>query len=332
MSATVQTSIRRTHSSHRRGAVLVEFAIVSFVLLLLFSAILSFGIILFKANVVQQAADVAAQELARTPLNPTGYTLDQVLFEYVDPNDTANPLSAVRSQLFDEQYLVAQVNSGQSLSDFMSNKPLINRLLMPLMFRDTSLELLLEQSQQLSSQIHIYRYPGAVVKNESHDYLTVLVPRVTLRNTYGIETIDWHRVIEDATITSQNSPGVFDITVGGMVNLRINCPVQTPMIGFQPASTGPFDPNWQNVVQASDASVQEEDPLGLMTSYSLVVPAGAPATTAGVVSNMTDTGRFGLGSFYSPLPRLQQSDNALVRPFRKLVVAQGVYRREVFGP
>ena len=55
----------------RRGSVLVEFALIALVLYLILAATLEFGRALFGAQVLQQAADIAAREISRTPLPPT---------------------------------------------------------------------------------------------------------------------------------------------------------------------------------------------------------------------------------------------------------------------
>ena len=56
--------------NRRRGQVLVEFAVVAFVLTFLLGAMLALGFLFFSANVLQQAADVGAMEFARHPAAP----------------------------------------------------------------------------------------------------------------------------------------------------------------------------------------------------------------------------------------------------------------------
>ena len=75
----------------RRGQALVEFAIVSFVLYFLFAGILTFGQLIYSAQSLQPAADVAASELARMPL-PATASLYDVLYS----SDPHTPKSALR--------------------------------------------------------------------------------------------------------------------------------------------------------------------------------------------------------------------------------------------
>ncbi|MCA9071573.1 MAG: pilus assembly protein, partial [Planctomycetaceae bacterium] len=84
----------------------MEFAIIAFVLTLLLGAMLTFGFLLFGANVLQQAADVGAQELARYPYSPTG-TFEEALED---------------SGLFREEDLVIPTGTDPD------TLPLINRL------------------------------------------------------------------------------------------------------------------------------------------------------------------------------------------------------------
>ena len=53
----------------RRGQSLVEFAVVALVIYMLLAAILTFGHLLYVAQGLQQAADLAAREISRTPLS-----------------------------------------------------------------------------------------------------------------------------------------------------------------------------------------------------------------------------------------------------------------------
>ena len=60
----------------RRGQALVEFAIVALVVYLLLGGILTFGQLFYEGQTVQQAADVAAREISRTPLSATANLMD----------------------------------------------------------------------------------------------------------------------------------------------------------------------------------------------------------------------------------------------------------------
>jgi len=97
----------------------------------------------------------------------------------------------------------------------------------------------------------------------------------------------------------------------GLVAVRINYPYQAAMISsFRPNPDGPTEPNLANVNEASDAAVSD------------------PGTTLGVPVVGDDeglgayTGKYGLGR--------QVALTKLVRPYRRVLAAQSIYRREVF--
>jgi len=323
---------RRGPSPRRHGQVLVEFAIISMIVCMLLAGMISFGLILFKANVTEQAADVGAQELARMPLNPVngitpgnenGY-LDDVL--YADVTAAGPAYQAVRRQIFDEKYLF--LNTADMTTNSLWNEsaswPLLNRLLVPAMVFDAELQ--------------AYRFPGAVVDNSTTGVRTVLVPLVTGRDAAtGVETIEWHHVVEEVKFTDggaaigQFSVAAVDPASGtfspGVVALRIYTPVQTPMVGFQPNPANVVgEPPLSNVeyqIEGNDAGVTLNDPNGLMQKYTPVVAADSS-------HGNTEGGEYGLGSFYYSTT-FQGRPATIVRPFRKVVIGQGVYRREVFG-
>ena len=107
----------------RRGSVLVEFALIALILYLILAATIEFGRALMAAQLLQQAADIAAREVARTPGLPVVGTLT----DWSNPNDInaafvesvngspANPNSAnavVLQTIFDPQYLVVAISNG----------------------------------------------------------------------------------------------------------------------------------------------------------------------------------------------------------------------------
>ena len=89
------------------------------------------------AQTVQQAADVAAREIGRTPLSATANLMD-VLYSN-DPSDysSSGGSSTVRTSLFNPQLLqfdmTAGVPAGQSVLDTIRTWPIVNQMLYPAM-------------------------------------------------------------------------------------------------------------------------------------------------------------------------------------------------------
>jgi hypothetical protein len=197
--------------------------------------------------------------------------------------------------VYDEQYTVVSPIPSNGL-DFFNDKPILNRLLAPLMIRDTDRNLL--------------HYPGALVADANMPSgFHVEIPIVSYAG--GTETIVKNaRIVEEIlpvpgsdptvpdnspfSLTAQNVP----VTQRGLVALRINYPFQAAtMSATAPNSNWPPDPNF-NYIE---------------------VPASEAGETAG-----TYAGPNGLGN------QLVFAKN--VRPFRRLISSQAIYRREVFGP
>jgi len=309
-------------STNRSGQALIEFAVIAFVLTLLFSAMLTFGFMLFGANVLQQAADVGAMELARHPYSPTGTFSDAL--EDVSGTDP----------LFLEEFLVCEIGGSDTTeedlpanyteADYQSlqnRMPLINRLLFPLYIYDRDLNAI--------------RYPGAVV-NHNGDR-TVLIPIVGFGNRdaiTGVETItQWRQVVEEILPTgaSQGAYAVDSTTTGeldpGMVALRINFPYQSgAMVAYQQQDSGGTVLRGPDAIGRNDitnVAVEADDSAvtaaALPTGYTLANP-----TADNTVDGLPHRGTYGLGSMQAHL--------TTVRPYRKVLTAQGIYRREVFAP
>lgn len=308
-----------SRNSARRGAVLLEFALVSLTLYVLVAAVFEFGRLMHGAQSTQAAADLAAREIARVPLSPT-YTFYQAM---QDPRFQA---------VYSEDYLVISLSgwtSGQSLIQYLDNLstplPVVNRALVSLMFIDSV------------GGNQILRYPGALVTSQTAPSgLTVKVPLVVSAPGVGPETIEWHDVLEPIlpngvtlqTATSTTDPFSVAWTdpagsglPGGAVAVRLNYPFQAAeMSGFKPASTdsnGNLLPNVGSPMIADDAGVSATN--SIPGGGSLV----APSQTAGQYSG-TYGGTYGLGE--------QGALGVAVRPFRSVSSAQAIYRREVYGP
>jgi hypothetical protein len=289
---------RKQRHCNRRGQSLVEFAIVSLVVYMLLAAILTFGQILYSAQTLQQAADVAARELSRTPLPATADLMD-VLY-----NNTG--YDNVRNSVFDQAKLqvdlTTEVPSGQSVLDYVKTWPIINQMLYPLMI----------VVQPAAGGDEYLVYPGMVSCTDSAGRTVPCIAQVESRTSDGAETITWVPVIEEVT------PGAFSVASGqrGLVALRINYPYQSAsMSSFQPPANpasppGPPD-NPVVPIEANDANVTVNS-----NGYTAT---GEPLQSA---TNGIYNGAYGLGQ--------QKAWAKDVRPYRSLISAQAIYRREVF--
>lgn len=303
----------------RRGQALVEFAIIAFVFTFLLSAMLAFGFLFFSANVVQQAADVGAMELARHPEVPTA--------------DFETGLD--NSGLFSEADLVVPVGTNPA------DLPLINQLLFSVYIYDPDIDRV--------------RYPGTLVTNGDGDR-TVVIPIIGPGNrdtntgsnpigTNGADVIsEWRRVVEEVIPTGE-SAGPYSLTATpdeqgglgqpGMVALRINYPYQSSAlvayvhtdengnvipppqtIGRDDVLNVPITANDGAITGADTATFPDGQTLAA-AGYTLVNPAADPNIGASA-----HRGRYGFGE--------AQAFLTTVRPYRKVITAQGIYRREVF--
>jgi hypothetical protein len=329
----------------------VEFALVGLVMYLLLAVTLTFGHLLFCAQTLQQVADVAAREIAHTPLaqaaaaNPTAlYTLNDVLYD----DAVADPqLASVRTRIFDERYLVLTIdptpaspteptyNSGHVIGDF----PLVTQLLLPVMIYDETVQVAPGQNgQQTPQTIQLLRYPGALFQDTSGykpmpgmpapSGFLVRIPVVstppaapqtggtsnpTVYPT-GTQTITgWVRPLEP--ILNAAGQDGFPVTSPqmGLVALRLYYPYQSAtMSGFAPAADplAPPGPPTTPVIPiaANDSTAGETPPPGVGGN----VPTESPVYS----------GPYGLGS--------QVAWGQNVRPYRKLICLQAIYRREVY--
>lgn len=301
----------RDAGNRQRGAALLEFALVALVLYGLLGAVVEFGRLMFMAQVAQSAASTAARELALAPLSAVATFADAL----DDPQ--------VRATIYDKDLLVidlAALPPGVSIQDVAGLLPLVNRALLPLMISDTV---------DVGGTHAILRFPGAMVVSDlangvpalNPTGLTVRVPRVLARDADGIESIDWVDVIEEIRVDPADpTTGAFSVDSGlaadpataalaGVVAVRVNVPFQAALLSaFQPGAGGPFEPNGNNPVLADDAAV------------ALVGPDPGTLVEG---SNLTYAGPYGLGK--------QFALGKEVRPFRRVIAAQAVFRREVFA-
>ena len=290
----------------------MEFAVVALALYILIAGALTFGSLFYSAQGLQTAVDSAARELARTELPATQFTLEQVIRG--NANDEPE-LSEVRKQWFDEHYLVLNLDSLQgrpTLRDLIADLPLLNQQLVPLMISDTV------------GGVRVLRYPGAVfTDSDSSDDpsdpppsgFRVSIPLIVSRDGLGAETIDWIPPVEEIDSESNPDPFLASSPSRGVVALRLNYPVQSAaMSSFRVDPTNPFEPNIGNVNLANDGSVTVVDQDGY-------TPSGMDGTASDNAFGPT-SGTYGLGK--------QLAFGTEVRPFRKVISVQAVFRREVY--
>lgn len=293
---------RISHRSPRLGAVLIEFAFVAVAFYLLFAGTITMGTMISTAQAVQNAARVGARELALVALPPT-MNFRQALH---DPE--------VKARVYDPNLLAVPVGSG--IPD-TSGWPIINRMLTPLMIYDTI------------NGVDFYHYPGAVVHSDSG--YSVKVPVVSGRDpTTGVETVSFHDVVEEVLDSNGNGPFSLSAAAGdplfperGLVALRINCPYQSAsMSAFQVA------PGAHTPIYANDSAVQIHSYPGAPVPDTGLEFVGQtnPGTQTDADGNNPDygpyAGKYGLGRMYAM--------DGVLRPFRRMISAQSLFRREVY--
>lgn len=294
------SSIGHSARRARRANLLIEFAIVALLLYLIVGGVLTFGRLLFCAQVVNEAGDLAARELARTPLSA------QMTFE--EARDLTGPETEFRDRIFSEDYLVIDVSpwigggGGQTLYQYLDtlDLPLVNRTLIPVMFL-----------QDYGGRT-LLRYPGALFASPTAPSgLTVEIPAVVAEDHLGNTQVVWTRVLEEIDTeeypgdNTGSDPDPFQATSpqGGVAAVRLNFPYQSE--AFSHGVNGAW-------VFADESSVTElnSPTAGVGTPVDPLLVTGPYA------------GEYGLGR--------QFAWGEEIRPFRRLISAQSIHRREIF--
>lgn len=275
---------RRPLAASSRGAALLEFALVSLALYLVLAALISFGRWMALTQSAQDAARVAAREIALHPLPPE-YGLEEAL---ADPS--------FQGAVYDPAWLVIDLGQypyGPALEQVFATMPVVNRALRPLMIRSD-----VEVSGQRLEVLHV---PGAIAELEGvPGALTVVVPRIV-----GTDPNTGDQLIEVVPFLEEVTPGAFalDSPERGLAAIRLNVPFQSAMLSAYTPGVGGA---------VSNHPVLAVDPAG---GFFQIIGPGPDGV--GPYS-----GTFGLGEHLALGQR--------IRPFRRLIAAQAVFRREVF--
>lgn len=279
------TSVPRGLPHSQRGSILIEFALVALLLYMLLAATVELGKAVYSAQAAQNAARVAARELALAPLPPQA-TFDEALATVFDP---ALPFVDLDATTVDAAF---------------ANAPPLNHALKPLMVFD--------RVTIGGATREVLRYPGAVWVT-SGGANTVKVPLVVDRDADGVETIELRDVVE-AIPGIQYAVDPSAPSTSGIAGVRVHVPFQAAALsGFRANAAGPFEPNLDGAIVANDGGVN-------------VVSAPSDGALAGADSELpVNAGPYGLGRLFAL--------GKEVRPFRKLITGQSLFRREVFaGP
>lgn len=302
------------HRPGRRGQSLVEMALVALVLYLLLAATVDLGRATFSVQVIEDAARVAARELALLPFPPTATTRGAI-----DSDE-------FRRRVFDPNWLVIDLQdlaaAGVALEDL--RLPPVNEQLRPLYVLE-----------EVAGR-RVLRYPGAVVESRHADLdtespdvnrtnnWTVRIPQVRYESGGGETFYGWVDVVEPVVdVLDGATDDPFPVSGSGLrqglAALRVNYPFQAATIGNfreDPLDPDRFDPNITDVTVANDQALIAGDTSGEVlvaeADPDLADPAPAPRY-----------GAYGLGA--------KAAQDQIIRPFRRVQTAQAVFRREIFG-
>ena len=197
-----------------------------------------------------------------------------------------------RAAVYNPDLVVVDLDAnppGPALDQFFSALPPVNQALRPLMVTSD-----VETGTGRRRLLHM---PGAIVDSVmSPNGLSVLVPRILARDpTTGAET-----QVELIPVLEEISPGAFALNPdgsGGLAGLRLNVPFQSATLTeYLPSNTG-------IPIEATE--------LGGSNTIFGPGPEGAGPYS----------GSFGLGRL--------EAFGITARPFRRLVAAQALFRREI---
>ncbi|TWU31127.1 TadE-like protein [Novipirellula artificiosorum] len=339
----------RTRHHQRAGQALVEFGLVALVLYMLVGAAITFGIWIYAAGQIQQAANVGARELSQTPL-PFDETFEDALDQEV-----------VRKRIYDDRWLVIDLTELEQehpdynfFTDVVPRMPLLNQQLAVLYIRDDVLDPRFETLEnEEPGYRRLMRYPGALLERsqdtaddsgiEYPDYVAddyvVQIPLVVERkeghnNGGGGERIRWVDVVEEIDDPDTN-PDPFSLENTnedrrGVVALRVHYPAQSSWLSsFQ--DRGRFVPNGGDPNIADDDAVETIDGTNLRGSL-INRPLVFENSLGESVYAGTYGGKYGLG-IHGAMTSPELTGSAIgIRPYRRVLVSHAIFRREVFLP
>jgi len=299
--------VTRRRASHdaRRGAVLVEFALIAIAFYILMAGTIELGRMIFAEQILQNAARVGARELATIPLPPVITFADAL----------QNP--DVKESIFDANLLAYEYTDDTTLQTQIDGWPVVNRMLSTLMVKD---EVTVD-----GNTIKLFRYPGALLKNldagsGATNHFVVAIPQVDDAWT----SIVWHPVVEEICQDGNLAYASFSMAAvlphneeRGEVALRINYPFQAATLVQYRGASG-----------VNDAVLADDHSLSLGP-----FPPGMNVSIANVESTQNSIGSYsgslGLGKLFAAT----STNNPMqgVRPFHRMLVAQSIFRREVFS-
>lgn len=213
----------------RRGAALVEFALISFAFVGVLGGIVELGRMMHMKQVATQVARVHAREMA-TQDAPATATFSEALL-----------LARVRERVYDPRLLA--IDATQGLPD-TANWPATNKVMSQLYI-----------VTRLPDGRSIWHWPGTIVALPD-GALTVRVPVVS--TTSSGESVEWRDPIEEVKFAG-SSEGPYSVLANGpqrgLVSVRVNAPYSS--IFWFATTTGGYD----GLVDA-EAPVAQTNALG----------------------------------------------------------------------
>ena len=344
---------------NRSGQALVEFGLVALVLYMLVGGAITFGIWIYAAGQIQQAANVGARELSQTPL-PFDETFENALEQKI-----------VRQRVYDDRWLVIDLDELEEedpdynfFQDVVPRMPLLNQQLAVLY----SLDVCDHDNDEATPPIRLMRYPGALLKRsegdpdesgiEYPDYVAdeyvVQIPLVVERKDAAdddAERIRWVCVVEEIDTEelpgddSGANPDPFSLTnepaipadpldpepPRGVVALRVHYPAQSTWLSSY-RDRGAFELNAGDPNAANDDAVESLNPEAMKGTLLDSKPLVFENSLGESVYAGTYGGKYGLGIHGAMTSPELTGDAIGIRPYRRVLVSHAIFRREVFLP